>query len=89
MVEATVASHCYRLGKTYYFKGKGEVDVIRFNNQTVQAIEVKWSNQLRHTDLKTLKQFKNSTILTKQAFTGKIEEIAAIPVYKFLYGIRE
>jgi len=88
MVEAIVASHCYRLGKTYYFKGQGEVDVIRLVDQNIQAIEVKWSNQLRQSDLKMLKQFNNSVILTKQTFKGKIEEIEALPVFQFLYDLK-
>ncbi len=87
VVEATVASHCNRFGKTYYFKGQGEIDIIRVLNRTAQAVEVKWANQIRPTDLKMLKQFKNSIILTKQPFEGKIEEINALPVYKFLYEL--
>ena len=85
IVEAVVASHCYRHGNTYYFKGQGEVDVIRLVNKTVQAIEVKWSNKLRDNDLKTLKQFKNAVILTKQGVKGKMDDVRTIPVQQYLY----
>ncbi len=86
LVEATVASHCYRFGKTFYFKGnQGEVDVIWLKEKTIQAIEVKWSNQLRPNDLKTLKQFKHSLILGKNQQEGLIENIKSMPVYLFLY----
>jgi len=75
MIEACVASHCYRFGKTFYFKGQGEVDVIWLKGQVIQAIEVKWANQVRSNDLKMLKQFKNSLILTKNPQAGTIENI--------------
>ncbi len=58
LVEATVASHCHRTKKTFYFKGQGEIDVITLQANHIQAIEVKWANQLRSTDLKMLTQFK-------------------------------
>lgn len=85
LVEASVASHCYRFGKTFYFKGQGEVDVIRLVGKTFQAIEIKWSNQLRPNDLKTLKQFKNGLILGKAPQVGSIDDIQVLPVYRFLY----
>src|SRR4026207_1352905 len=59
LVEACVASHCYRLGKTFYFKGQGEIDIIWLAGNKIYPIEVKWSNQVRANDLKTLKHFPN------------------------------
>jgi predicted AAA+ superfamily ATPase len=87
MVEACVASHCYRLAKTYYFKGQGEIDVIMLQDNTIQAIEVKWSSQLRANDLKHLKQFKDSIILTKNNYSGVIDGIQSMPVYDFLHDL--
>lgn len=87
LVEGCVASHCRRFGKTYYFKGQGEVDLIWLKDQAVTAIEVKWSNQLKPNDLKMLKQFKNSIILIKSPQEGVIDHILGIPTYKFLYTI--
>ncbi len=84
LVEACVASQCRRIAKTFYFKGQGEIDVIWFKDKCVQAIEVKWSEQLRASDLKMLKQFKNSFILTKNSQVGMIEDINSMPVYLFL-----
>ena len=84
LVEACVASHCYRLSRTFYFKGLGEVDVIWYNKKRYQAIEVKWANQLKPADLKALKQFKDGIILTKQGAVGKIDEVTIMPVYQFL-----
>lgn len=85
MVEACVASHCHRFHKTFYFKGQGEVDIIWIFNKKINAIEVKWANQIRHHDLKLLKQFKNSLILGKGMRQGTEERITLMPVYQFLY----
>ncbi|MGD9153395.1 MAG: ATP-binding protein [Gammaproteobacteria bacterium] len=85
LIEACVANHCKRLYKTFYFKSDhGEVDVIWLKNKLPQAIEVKWATQIRPSDLKTLKQFKNSIILTKTPVIGNINKIQSMPVYQFL-----
>ncbi len=84
LVEACVASHCHRTGKVFYFKGQGEVDVIQLTNKKIQAIEVKWAEQIRTSDLKTLKTFPNALILTKAPFQGQIDAIQSMPVYQFL-----
>ena len=89
MVEACVASHCHRFGKVYYFKGQGEIDVIWLFDKKIKAIEVKWANQIRSNDLKTLKQFKNSVILGKGVREGVEEDITLMPVCTFLYGITD
>lgn len=83
LVEACVASHCYRGGKVFYFKGQGEIDIIWVREKTYKAIEVKWSKELRPHDLKSLKHFTNGIILSK-ATTGSIDGIQALPVYQFL-----
>jgi predicted AAA+ superfamily ATPase len=87
MVEACVASHCHRLGKTFYFKGQGEIDVIWLTKNHCFPIEVKWTNQLRSHDLKMLKQWKSSMILGKTSQSGLFEGIRLLPVYQFLYEI--
>ena len=88
LVEACVASHCARNNKTFYFKGQqGEVDVILLDKKTFKAIEVKWAKQVRANDLKMLKQFKHSMILTKSPQLGKIDHIVSVPVYQFLYEL--
>lgn len=84
LVEACVASHCARLSKTFYFKGQGEIDVIWLQDKP-EAIEIKWAEQMRPTDLKMLKQFPHSKILTKLPQSGVIDHIQSMPVYRFLY----
>ena len=87
IIEATVASHCKRIAKAYYFKGQGEIDVIWLRENLIHAIEVKWAEQIRPNDLKMLKHFKNSIILTKNTQVGSIENIESMPVYQFLYDL--
>lgn len=87
VVEACVASHCHRLGHTYYFKSDGEIDVVRVLKNSVQMIEVKWSRQIRLVDLKMLKHHKNSIILIKSAQQGVIDNIQSEPVYSYLNTI--
>lgn len=84
LVESVVASHCYRHGGAFYFKGQGEIDVISVVHDKVTAIEVKWTNQLRPMDLKTLKQFKHAIVLTKTFDTGHSDNVHFMPVYRFL-----
>jgi len=84
LVEACVASACNRTNKTFYYKGKGEIDVILLRGDLIIALEVKWSNQLRANDLKTLSMFKNGIILTKAPQRGVFDGVACIPVYEYL-----
>jgi predicted AAA+ superfamily ATPase len=84
LVEACVASHCARNTKSFYFKGQGEIDVIWLQDQP-EAIEIKWAEQIRPADLKMLKQFAKSIILTKMPQSGMIDHIKSMPVYRFLY----
>ena len=84
LVESVVASHCHQRGLAYYFKGKGEVDVIWLHDNHVRAIEVKWTNQVRPADLQTLKQFKDPMVLTKHPGIGNVEGVVSSSVYQFL-----
>ena len=83
-VEACVASHSKRQHKTFYFKGQGEVDVVELHNKEPLAIEVKWAEQIRPNDLKTIKLFKNNYILTKNPHLAPIDNIKTQTVYEFL-----
>ena len=87
LVEACVASHSARLGKVFYFKGQGEVDVILLRDNQIHALEVKWAEQIRANDLKMLKQFHSASILTKHNHTGLIDGINSVPVSEFLFDL--
>ena len=84
VVESVVASHYHRHGRVFYFKGQGEIDVIQVVNENVTAIEVKWANQTRPIDAKTLKQFRNAIVVTKTPQSGLSDGVQFIPVYLFL-----
>ena len=68
----------------YFVVCKGEIDVLWRPNNQIQALEVKWSHQIRLDDMKTLKQFDNAKILSKHPVSGEIEGIQTQPVYEFL-----
>ncbi len=85
LVEATVASQCFRYVKTFYYKSNGEVDVLTYDGKQVEAIEVKWANQVRPADFKTLKNFHNALILKKQPGKGLVDGIQSESVYQWLY----
>jgi predicted AAA+ superfamily ATPase len=86
LVEAIVASHCYRNGKAFYFKGEGEIDVIWLKEKKITAIEIKWSTQLRPTDIKMLRHYReDGLILTKNHHSDLYENIKTLPVYQFLF----
>lgn len=87
LVEATVASHCARLGGAFYHKGVGEVDVILLRGKQPEAFEVKWSETLRPNDFKTLSGFAQPLILTRQPARGIYQGIPTVPVWEFLYAL--
>lgn len=82
--ELIVASQFYHKYPTYYLKADGEIDVVVVMDKRFLPIEVKWINQLRAHDLKQLKKYEDSVILTKNTTSGSIENIKAIPLPLFL-----
>ncbi|MBI2339884.1 MAG: ATP-binding protein [Deltaproteobacteria bacterium] len=82
-VESAIAAHFKKEGDTYYLKGTGEVDVVALKDGKPVYIEVKWTKQLRSSDLTELKKQRPAVILTKEA-EGHIDDIPALPVARFL-----
>jgi predicted AAA+ superfamily ATPase len=95
--EGKLAENCVliqlkRQGKQpYYWKNKGEVDfVIKNKNQSLEAINVSYTDEIEEREIKGLKEFKNQfkktkqlTIITKN--TEKEEnKIKYIPLWKWL-----
>lgn len=58
--------------------------MILLRNNQIVALEVKWAEQIRANDLKTLKQFHSASILTKHNHPALTDGIHSLPVYKFL-----
>ncbi|MDD9988935.1 MAG: hypothetical protein OXQ31_21880 [Spirochaetaceae bacterium] len=52
---------------TYYIKGDGEVDIAIVEGSTFRPIEVKWTGQVRSTDLKQARKYRNSVICSRLA----------------------
>lgn len=84
LVELSVAANCSHHFPTYYIKAEGEVDVVAVVNKKFYPIEVKWTGQVRSNDLKQIKKYKNSFIVTKGREDGSIENVRTIPLPLFL-----
>ena len=84
IVEGIVVSHFARKYPTYYLKADGEIDVVTIDHEKPSFIEVKWGNQIRPKDLKQIKKYKNTLILTKMLEEGKIDDIPTYPLVKKL-----
>ena len=67
LAEACAAMHHHRLHPTYYIKGDGEVDIACVEGSTFRPIEVKWTGQVRSTDLKQARKYRNSMICSRLA----------------------
>lgn len=82
--ESIAASHCRREFPTYYMKAEGEIDIVIVDENKFTPIEIKWTNQIRPRDLKQLKKYSNSVILTKQRSESMFEEIKSMPLPLYL-----
>ncbi len=83
-VESCVVSQYYAKLPCYYMKAEGEIDLIVALGKKFLPIEVKWSQQLRPKDLKQLKKYPSSIILSQNEQEGTIENVQAYPLPVFL-----
>ena len=67
LAETCAAVHHHRMHPTYYIKGDGEVDIAIVEGSTFRPIEVKWTGQVRSTDLKQARKYRNSAICSRLA----------------------
>lgn len=70
LAEACTVAHHHRLHPTFYIKGDGEVDIAYVTRGGFQPVEVKWTGQVRSTDLKQARKYPNSIICSKSAMVG-------------------
>lgn len=80
LVEACVITHYRRYYPTHYIKAEGEVDIAYVNKKKFWPIEVKWTNQLRPSDLKQVLKYKNAEIFAKVQTKNTLQEIPIIPL---------
>lgn len=88
-VESCVAAQFYHRAPIYYLKADGEIDLILVQGKYFVPIEVKWSAQTRPNDLKQLKKYKNSILLSKSPIASSLENIPSIPLPLFLVETNE
>lgn len=86
LVESCVAAQFYHRVPVYYLKAEGEIDLILVQEKKFLPVEVKWTSQTRSSDLKQLRKYQNSILLTKNLFKTTHENISAIPLPLFLVG---
>ena len=72
LAEACAVAHHHRLHPTFYIKGDGEVDIAYVTRGGFQPVEVKWTGQVRSTDLKQARKYPNSIICSKSAMVDRI-----------------
>jgi uncharacterized protein len=81
LVESCVSSHFSRKYPTYYIKAAGEVDIAYVKDKRFWPVEVKWTNQIKSSDLKQIQKYNNSQIFCKINELGeKTKGIETIPL---------
>ena len=86
LVETCVISHIRRKYTTYFIKADGEVDVAYLKNDGFYPIEIKWTNQIRASDLKQALKYQNAVIWSKQRDLRKFEHLDVTPLPLALYA---
>jgi len=88
LIEATVANHFSCLHPTYYIKtDRGEVDVATVRDGRVQAIEVKWTSQLRTKDLKIIGRMNHGKVWANVAQAHEMNGLAIEPLPQALFDL--
>ena len=72
LAEACAVAHHHRLHPTFYLKGDGEVDIAYITGDGFQPVEVKWTGQVRSTDLKQARKYPNSIVCSKVATADRL-----------------
>lgn len=78
IVESCVVAHYKRKYPTFYIKAEGEVDVAYIDQQKFWPVEVKWTGQVRASDLKQIQKYSNGILLSRQTSPAQIN---ATPSY--------
>ncbi|MBF0493236.1 MAG: ATP-binding protein [Deltaproteobacteria bacterium] len=83
-VESCVASQYQSKIPSYYLKAEGEIDLVMVLGKHFLPLEVKWANQIRANDLKQLKKYPSSILLSKSFEKATYEGIRVFPLPLFL-----
>jgi hypothetical protein len=74
---------------TYYIKAEGEVDAAYVKDKKFWPIEVKWTQQLRHSDLKQIQKYRNARIFAKVNNLTTTMDIPTIPIPLAMLDLEE
>lgn len=80
IVEGCISSLFKRKYKTYYIKAQGEVDLALLNKNTFFPIEIKWTENLKTSELKQILKYKKGLIGYKGRQIGKYEHLDVLPL---------
>ena len=75
LVEALVATTIRRKYRTFYIKGTGEVDIAYVDNNKFWPIEIKWTTQIRKSDLQQILKYPNGQVWGKTARPTNLKNI--------------
>ncbi|MCE5317811.1 MAG: ATP-binding protein [Parachlamydia sp.] len=89
IVEACVASHFRRFYPTYYIKAEGEIDIAYIDKEKFWPVEVKWTNQVRPSDLKQLAKYPHAKLITKTSQPGWIDRLRTEPIVLALLRLED
>jgi len=87
LAESVVATHYRRLFPTFFIKAEGEVDVAYVKGNRFWPMEIKWTGQLRPKQLKQIRKYPNSLILTRSRQSGVIMGVPSRPLPVELLGL--
>ncbi|MDQ2994083.1 MAG: ATP-binding protein [Pseudomonadota bacterium] len=89
LVESVVATHLQRKYPTFYIKAEGEVDVAYVKDKKFWPIEVKWTKQLRHNELKQIRKYPNARIFAIVNRITTTMDISTIPIPLAMLDLEE
>jgi len=84
MVESCVPAQYRKSVPSFYLKADGEIDLILITESGPAAIEVKWTERIRQSDLRQLKKMQRAIILSKNEQPGEIDGLRMFPLPVFL-----
>lgn len=79
LAEGCLSSLIRRKHKTYYIKSEGEVDIAVPSIKGFIPIEIKWTENLKGSELKQILKYKNGIIAYKGTEFGKYAGISVLP----------
>ncbi len=80
LAEGITISLCRRKYRCFYIKAEKEVDLAYIKDGKICQAEVKWTNQIRHSELGQILKYPRGIILSKQKTVGEIEKHPVIPL---------